>query len=337
MAGLCKALGQSLHMPRRSEPKVAPGEKVVETMEIPVPAEGRTITYIRQIDGDVRHSYDLTLPTEQERRQQLDSLETTCVSCGKTVNRTDIKVCSRCKGVRYCSKECQIFHWKVHKADCGQPGSPIPRFIERALADQFISFHLSLGIINLLALNQGHRTRKNTNMKTSQSVVRLTFDINLADVHQVITGLSKIEFPPDTKSRAEKTVMGQHFDRCLSIKELDCATIAEVPGEVWAQHEAIQHSESGASEFAAATVTLLLLAADGSLAEGKVQAMSIPEIAFEHIRLSNNTVSGLSTMFGPQTYNITPEQTRENINNHIRLDRENKLKLRVKPSKKASS
>jgi hypothetical protein len=86
-------------MPRRSTPKVAPGERVVETVNIPLPDEGRTITYIRPIDGDVRHSYDLTLPTEQERRQQLDALETTCISCAKRVNRTDIKVCARCKGV----------------------------------------------------------------------------------------------------------------------------------------------------------------------------------------------------------------------------------------------
>ncbi|KAJ7291909.1 hypothetical protein C8J57DRAFT_1274171 [Mycena rebaudengoi] len=328
-------------MPRRFTPEVAPGERVVETMNIPLPDEGRTMTYIRPIDGDLRHSYDLTLPTEQERRQQLDALETTCTSCAKTVNRTDIKVCARCKGARYCSKECQIFHWKVHKVDCGQPGSPIPRFIERALADPFISFHLSLGIINLLALTQSHRTRMHINTKTSESIVRLTFELDFANIHEFITRFSEIEFPPDVEGEPKEekmarrtAVLAQHFDRCLSIKELNRAPIAEVPVEVWAQHEEIQQSLPFAAPV---TVTLLLIAADGSLGDGKVQAMSIPETAFEHIRLSNNTVSGHSTMFGPQTYNITPEQTREDINNHIRLDRENKLKLRVKPTKRAST
>ncbi|KAJ7469826.1 hypothetical protein B0H11DRAFT_1390828 [Mycena galericulata] len=324
-------------MPRRSTPEVAPGERVVETMNIPLPDEGRTMTYIRPIDGNLRHSYDLTLPTEQERRQQLDTLETTCISCAKTVNRTYIKVCARCKGARYCSKECQIFHWRVHKVDCGQPGSPIPRFIERALADPFISFHLSLGIVNLLALTQSHRTRMHINTKTSESIVRLTFELDFANIHEFVTRFSEIEFPPDIEGEPEEekmarrtTALAQHFDRCLSIKELSRASIAEVPVEVWAQHEEIQHVGASESLPFAAPVTLLLLAVDGSLGDGKVQAMSIPETAFEHIRLSKNTVSGQSTMFGPQTYNITPEQTRQDINNHIRMDRENKLKLRVK-------
>jgi hypothetical protein len=28
------------------------------------------------------------------------------------------KRCSRCKQVRYCGRECQLAHWKAHKADC---------------------------------------------------------------------------------------------------------------------------------------------------------------------------------------------------------------------------
>ncbi|KAJ6453809.1 hypothetical protein C8R45DRAFT_1038906 [Mycena sanguinolenta] len=336
-------------MPRRSKakaPKVAPGERVVETVEIPVPDEGRTITFIRPIDGDLRHSYDRTLPTERERRQELDVLETTCISCANTVNRADIKVCGRCQGARYCSKECQIQHWKVHKADCGEPGSPLPRLIERALADRFISFHLSLGIINLLGLAQTPRTREQTSAKTSEAIVCLTFELDFADIQELITRLSEVEFPPDVEGELEEertarrtAAMAQHFTRCLSIKELKRVSSTEVPVEVCARHEEIQHVAASESlpSAAPATVTLLLLAADGSLGEGKVQAMAIPEASFMHIRLSNNTVSGHSTMFGPQTYTITPERTRDDMNNHIRMDKENKLRLRVKPKNRASA
>lgn len=37
-----------------------------------------------------------------------------CASCGKSAHLH----CSRCKSVRYCSKECQTNHWPAHKAPC---------------------------------------------------------------------------------------------------------------------------------------------------------------------------------------------------------------------------
>jgi hypothetical protein len=30
------------------------------------------------------------------------------------------KRCQRCKQVRYCNRECQLAHWKAHKADCNR-------------------------------------------------------------------------------------------------------------------------------------------------------------------------------------------------------------------------
>ena len=38
-----------------------------------------------------------------------------CISCGIKDN---LKQCSRCKIVKYCSKDCQIKSWKTHKDDC---------------------------------------------------------------------------------------------------------------------------------------------------------------------------------------------------------------------------
>ena len=39
---------------------------------------------------------------------------TTCISCSKQANSQ----CSRCHEVRYCSRECQMSHWKEHKSIC---------------------------------------------------------------------------------------------------------------------------------------------------------------------------------------------------------------------------
>ncbi|GMI31453.1 hypothetical protein TeGR_g13185 [Tetraparma gracilis] len=40
--------------------------------------------------------------------------------CGKTKAEADLKVCSRCNLVKYCSRECQKAHWKTHKKTCNK-------------------------------------------------------------------------------------------------------------------------------------------------------------------------------------------------------------------------
>merc|ERR1712087_242685 len=42
-----------------------------------------------------------------------------CDSCGKLeTKKGEMLACSKCHKVTYCSKECQIAHWKAHKSDC---------------------------------------------------------------------------------------------------------------------------------------------------------------------------------------------------------------------------
>ena len=52
---------------------------------------------------------------EEYRQEQLP----TCAGCGKHYERTALKRCSKCLGVAYCSRECQVAHWKGgHKQHC---------------------------------------------------------------------------------------------------------------------------------------------------------------------------------------------------------------------------
>ncbi|KAG7287239.1 hypothetical protein NEMBOFW57_006745 [Staphylotrichum longicolle] len=46
---------------------------------------------------------------------------TECRSCGrsKTNDGGDLKACSKCLGVKYCSRACQRVDWKRHKKECG--------------------------------------------------------------------------------------------------------------------------------------------------------------------------------------------------------------------------
>ncbi|KAJ7451209.1 ectomycorrhiza-upregulated zf-MYND domain-containing protein [Mycena galericulata] len=41
-----------------------------------------------------------------------------CTSCHMDRDAGDLKSCSKCSTVHYCSKECQTEHWKIHKPMC---------------------------------------------------------------------------------------------------------------------------------------------------------------------------------------------------------------------------
>jgi hypothetical protein len=46
-----------------------------------------------------------------------------CGACGITSNNIyDLKRCGGCGAVYYCNRECQVTHWKAHKADCKKSG-----------------------------------------------------------------------------------------------------------------------------------------------------------------------------------------------------------------------
>jgi hypothetical protein len=48
-----------------------------------------------------------------------DHSEAECSNCGEEA--AQLMKCGRCKGPQYCSKACQVQHWKAeHKAECGK-------------------------------------------------------------------------------------------------------------------------------------------------------------------------------------------------------------------------
>jgi hypothetical protein len=46
--------------------------------------------------------------------------QTNCANCLEVKDRTELLDCARCRSVSYCSKDCQVIHWKKggHKLLC---------------------------------------------------------------------------------------------------------------------------------------------------------------------------------------------------------------------------
>ena len=79
-----------------------------------------------------------------------DSFCHNCSKVGKTWR------CSKCKRVRYCSRECQKSHWKGHKKTCGI-----------SVTDAMLQLHKLCGDMNLSeSIEQYHRA---TDVVQSQS------------------------------------------------------------------------------------------------------------------------------------------------------------------------
>ena len=63
------------------------------------------------------HSKEAASVSSSELKSS-SSTPTGCAKCG--IITPNLRACSRCKVVSYCSKECQAAHWKLgHKAACG--------------------------------------------------------------------------------------------------------------------------------------------------------------------------------------------------------------------------
>jgi hypothetical protein len=79
------------------------------------------------------------MPLHEEPSE--DSFCHNCSKVGKTWR------CSKCKRVRYCSRECQKSHWKGHKKTCGM-----------SVADAMLQLHKLCGDMNLSeSIEQYHR------------------------------------------------------------------------------------------------------------------------------------------------------------------------------------
>ncbi|MCL7026115.1 hypothetical protein MKW94_003246, partial [Papaver nudicaule] len=87
-------------------------------------SESKTFVYIDDNDDDEINNGERGLRNGNNSSNQIITITRTvrdcCSVCGNPANSR----CSRCKSIRYCSRDCQIQHWRAgHKLECKEDSS----------------------------------------------------------------------------------------------------------------------------------------------------------------------------------------------------------------------
>jgi len=83
-------------------------------------SDSNMILWFRHNVGNSCFLNDYNLSRQYQREVGAKEEQTRCGACGKKQGEegVDLKLCSRCKKVVYCSKECQKKNYRVHKRYC---------------------------------------------------------------------------------------------------------------------------------------------------------------------------------------------------------------------------
>ncbi|KAJ7753063.1 hypothetical protein DFH07DRAFT_774200 [Mycena maculata] len=79
-------------------------------------------------------------------------LEAFCHQCQVTRRVDELKLCSRCQSAKYCSRACQVAHWKTHKAHCRSPEEVNLETDDNAWKSVFTAYgHKKTGVLEPVA------------------------------------------------------------------------------------------------------------------------------------------------------------------------------------------
>lgn len=59
-----------------------------------------------------------------------------CINCGNPTNST----CRKCT-TRYCSRECQVAHWPIHKTMCREIGARINEVMRKIMGNLYLLYN----------------------------------------------------------------------------------------------------------------------------------------------------------------------------------------------------
>ncbi|OBZ79195.1 hypothetical protein A0H81_01542 [Grifola frondosa] len=272
----------------------------------------------RNIEAEAR--FNATTPSEQEIKNNLKVLTAICSYCGQERKPEKVKYCSRCKTERYCSVECQKAHWREHKATCGPPTDTekhrdiAMKLAERAIVNAALMDHLDMYAILLLELLEDVSNAK-------RFVMHITCGTGPADM---MAAMRRLMDGVQEDPAAPEQVL-------LTIEKIERIPVEEAsPFLVRALMQVTEKTEKMGSTDP--VVLMYFTSETGGLAT-VLSARPILGLMLEYMA-TKPTMEVHSSMFGVSHVPLNERTLKEALNNTVRMDKENKFKLRAYPHPK---
>ncbi|KIK60521.1 hypothetical protein GYMLUDRAFT_97234 [Collybiopsis luxurians FD-317 M1] len=260
-----------------------------------------------------------------DRRDRLNNIIFCCsnLACDDTTRRADLRVCSRCKTVRYCSKECQRADWPKHKPVC-LVTSPTIISLTRRMTEHAMALHRFVHVLYVGAI----------------FALDLTNDPAAADKFFVIVPLTMMPADLPLLFQTMSANPGYDWTRLelgLSVGEFVAIEKDKIAEKVRRDATRVQLRDNSIAGLP--TVTFVLVPYEGE-EEKEPQinedtsyflgALPIPQEYLDEVKKGmKSRVS--SALLGREEYLITRENVidvMEGFNNEVRNDKSNHLKLR---------
>ncbi|KAJ7021972.1 hypothetical protein C8F04DRAFT_1139429 [Mycena alexandri] len=249
-------------------------------------------------------------PSRKDIRSGVRAHLDDCFRCEKKASaETQLRKCSGCLIVRYCSKQCQLADWPTHKAACSDRGSADHlKLTKRLLANDILMYHLQLYAILELDL--------------------VDRPANALD-HCLYVAVDT-EMPADPMGHLQASLKGQvnpDPTYILWVRHIEKKPIVEhASSAARDSHRAFKASLSatGMSDW---PVVLLVFTSDNLVILEIPYAIDPRPMQHCREKRPSTYVSGIS---GRVELPLSKETVREDLNNCILMDKSNQYLLRTK-------
>ncbi|KAJ6465915.1 hypothetical protein C8R47DRAFT_1326374 [Mycena vitilis] len=109
------------------------------------PPENVQYVHVHDIHSKSQKIFKATASSTKDIRANKKNIDMACTVCLKSEEDVgeELRKCGKCKGVRYCSKQCQAADWPRHKKHCKAVESPgIEKLIQKLTSNHVLNLHL---------------------------------------------------------------------------------------------------------------------------------------------------------------------------------------------------